>query len=196
MRAQKNRLILAAACLLAVAAPVREARAQSAEVTDIKMIAAKGRLAGTDYQNDFFRIVVHVPSPNTFQQINSIVDENRAQLLNANNTTGPMEQRHNFAVIVQSGNIPGLRSIEQYVRSVRHSLEKEGLETVLSEVPVSTAGHTFTLSTLRSTAPGEKFYKGISCTMLNGYIFGFWVEAANEAELNKLLDLNTRLKFW
>ena len=174
----------------------QDSRAQSATAADIKTVVAQGRVLGTDYTNDYFHVIVHVPGPNTFQEVNTIVTENRAQLLNAANTTGSMEQRHSFAIVVHSAQIPGLQSTAQFVRSVRHSLEREGLETVTSEVPVSIDGHVFIQSTLRKDVPGEKFYKGISCAMLNGYIFGFWVEAASEAELNKMLDLRNRVKFW
>jgi hypothetical protein len=187
-------LFLAFVCTAASSG--RDIRAQPATAPDIKSVVAQGRVVGTDYRNDYFHVIVHVPGPNTFQEINTIVTENRAQLLNAANTTGSMEQRHSFAIVVHSSHIPGLQSTSQFVRSVRHSLEREGLETVTSEVPVSIDGHAFIQSTLRKDVPGEKFYKGVSCTMLNGYIFGIWVEAANEAELNKMLDLRNRLKFW
>jgi len=166
-----------------------------AQTADIKTVVAQGRVVGTDYKNDYFHVVVHIPQPNTYQDINTIVTENRAQLLNAANTTGPMEQRHSFAIVIHSVNIPGLQSTAQFVRSVRHNLEREGLETISSEVPVSIDAHTFIQSTLKKSVPGERFFKGISCTLLKGYIFGFWVEAANEAELNKMLDLNNRLGF-
>lgn len=170
--------------------------ARPGRVADIKTIVAEGRLVGRDYRNDYFRVNVHIPQPNTWEKINTIVADNRAQLLEAVNTKGPREQRHTFVIIVHSSNIPGLRSIAQYVRSVRHMYEREGFETVTSEVPVNYSGHRFIQSILKSNIPAQKFFKGISCTMLNGYIFGFWVEGATEAEVKKMLDLNARLKFW
>lgn len=183
--------------LLTVAAtPHHKAYGRSAKSADIKAVVAEGRLTGAEYVNNYFRVIVHIPQPNTWKKINTIVDTDRAQLLEAVNAKGPRAQRHNFAIIVHSSNIPGLRSLAQYVRSVRHMYEREGLETVASEIVVKYAGHQFIQSILVNDDPGERFYKGISCTMLNGYIFGFWVEGANEAGVRKLLNLNARLKFW
>ena len=183
--------------LLTVAAtPNHNVYARSARTADIKTVVAEGQLTGSDYVNDYFRVTVHIPQPNTWEKITTIVDTDRAQLLKAINTKGPGEQRHNFAVIVHSSNIPGLRSITQYVRSVRHMYKREGLETVTTEVALKYAGHRFIQSILANDDPGKRFYKGISCTMLNDYIFGFWVEGANEAEVQRLLNLDARLKFW
>ena len=196
MQKSKYLMALLSVLLTAAATPNHNVYARSARTADIKTVVAEGQLTGSDYVNDYFRVTVHIPQPNTWEKINTIVDTDRAQLLEAVNAKGPREQRHNFAIIVHSSNIPGLRSITQYVRSVRHMYEREGLETVTNEVAVKYAGHRFIQSILANDDPGERSYKGISCTMLNDYIFGFWVEGANEAEVQRLLNLDARLKFW
>jgi hypothetical protein len=189
-------MTLSIVLLTPAAMPAHKVHARSASVADVKTVAAKGQRIGSDYKNDYFRVTVHIPQPNTWEKINTIVADDRAQLLEAVNTKGPREQRHTFVIVVHSRNIQGLRSIAQYVRSVRHMYEREGFETVTSEVPVKYAGHQFIQSILVKNDPAERFYKGIACTMLNGYIFGFWFEGAKEIEVRKLHDLNARLKFW
>ena len=56
----------------------QDIRDASAPPANIKTIVAQGRVVGTDYRNDYFHLIVHVPGPNTFQEINTIVTENRA----------------------------------------------------------------------------------------------------------------------
>jgi hypothetical protein len=196
MQKRSYLFIISMALLSTATMRLRDVYARSVKMADVKTVAAKGRLVGSDYENDYFRLTVHIPQPNTWEKINTIIADDRAQLLQAINTKGPREQRHNFVIIVHSTDIPRLRSITQYVRSVRHMYEREGLKTVTSEVSVKYAGHQFIQSILKSDDPEQKLFKGISCTMLNDYIFGFWVEGANEAEVRKLLNLDARLKFW
>lgn len=196
MLKSKNLVVLSIILLSVEAGTRHKAQARSARVADLKTVVAKGRLVGSGYKNDYFRVTVHIPQPITWEKINTIVADDKAQLLEAVNARGPREHLHNFVIIVHSTDIPGLRSISQYVRSVRHMYEREGLETVTGEVPVKFAGHQFVQSILRHNDPAKRFYRGISCTMLNDYIFGFWVEGASETEVRKLLNLNTRLKFW
>lgn len=156
----KTLVVLSIVIMSAPVTPDHNIYARSAKVADIKTVVAKGQLIGSDYKNDYFRVTVHIPQPNTWEKINTIVGDDRAQLLQAANTKGPREQRHTFIIIVHSGKIPGLRSIAQYVRSVRHMYEREGLQTVGSEISVKYAGHQFVQSILRSNNPAERFYRG------------------------------------
>jgi hypothetical protein len=141
---------------------------------------------------------VHLPESKTYIKLNPSVGEDRATLvLGVNNADGTSNwdpsQRHNFAVIAQQ-RIPPNRSVTEFVESVRKEHENEGFKIVRAEFPTKVAGRDFIESDLRMDSP-NLHYKAILCTTVRGYFLGFWVEAANEEELEKLTNLGSQLTF-
>ena len=99
------------------------------------------------------------------------------------------EGTYSFAVLADfQSRYPQLQSPAQYVRSVRHQLEKEGLPTVRGEFPVAIGGVQFTGAIVQEHVPaGRKYCRGIYATFPNGFILSFDAEAATEEKLNELV---------
>jgi hypothetical protein len=169
--------------------------AQSTAVADIKAVTEAGKQVGNEYQNSYFHVRVPIPQPNTWVKVNSLVSNNRAILLEAVNEAESREQRHVFSIVAHSTNIPGLTSLEQFVRSARHSLEREGMATTRSETPVKIGGREFIECELKSTDPNKTYSKAIIITFIKDYAFGFWIEAPDEKSLKKLSDLDGKVTF-
>lgn len=182
-------LLCPAVCLILVSLLA----AQSTKTADIKTVTNAGRITGEQYENSYFGVTVRVPQPNEHLALNALVAENRAILLEAVHSQGDMAQRHNFVIVAHSANIPGLTSTTQFVRSVRHQLEREGFETVKAELPVMIAGHEFIQSDLRMK--DNSHWKSILVTPIKGYMFGFWMEAANKEQLDAATKLDGRISF-
>jgi hypothetical protein len=171
--------------------------AQIPENVDIKSVAAAGHLNGSsEYENSFFGVTVRLPEPNPRLALNSLMAENRAILLQAVNALGSIEQRHNFVIVVYSAYFSGHPvSTEEFVRGVRQQLESEGLRAVRSEVPILLSGQRFIESDFKKESKDESYYKAIIFTRMKGYMFGFWMEAANEEQLAKATNLKGRVTF-
>ena len=165
------------------------------EKHDIKAVAAAGQLNGNKYTNSYFGVTVLVPEPNTFLKINTLLAENRAILLEASNSKGLVEQRHNFAIVAHSVDTPNSTSAEEFVRKVRLALEREGLQTTRAEIPVKIGSRVFIESDLKRDAGDEHYCKAVAVTIIKGYAFGFWVEAANQEQLKRLTSLVNLVQF-
>jgi len=129
--------------------------------------------------------------PNATFQLNPLVNAagERARLLQVLAKPVKWEDTYTFAVLADSLNkYPQLQSPAQYVRSVRHQLEKGGLLTVREEFPISIGAIQFTGTILQESVPaGRKYYRGMYSTFCNGYILSFDAEAASEDKLNELV---------
>jgi|SRR5882762_1167790 len=169
--------------------------APTAPKIDTKAVAAAGHLNGAEYENDYFGIAVRLPEPNEHLVLSGLVVENRAILLEAVNEKGDIQQRHNFVIVAHSADIPGLTSTAQFVRSVRHQLEREGFQTMRAEISVTIAGHEFIQSDLKMESKNQNYCKAVMFTHIKGYMFGFWMEAANKEQLGKVTNLNGRIVF-
>jgi hypothetical protein len=183
---------------LAVLITVNSLRSQSEKLPDTKTVAAAGRLDGSIYKNDYFRLTVQLPESKTYIKVNPSVSPDRAILvLGVNNAEGTPNwdplQRHNFAVIAQL-RAPTNRPATEFVESARKEQEHEGFTTVRAEFPIKIAGRDFIESDLRMDSP-NMHYKAILCTTVRGYFLGFWVEAANEEQLKKLTNLGNQVTF-
>jgi len=67
------------------------------------------------------------------------------------------------------------------VRSVRHQLEREGLQTLREEFPIEVSGIRFTGAVLKeSDDRGRTHVRGTYSTFLNGYILSLDVTAPSE----------------
>jgi hypothetical protein len=167
--------------------------AETVKKLDMKAVAAAGNVKGTEYVNSYFGVSVRLPQPNKHLIVNGLVAENRAILLEAVNGKGEAQKRRKFVIVAYSSDIPGLTSTTQFVRSVRHQLEREGFQTTHAEVRVVVAGHEFIRSDLKMKS--ENYWKAVMLTEVKGYIFGFWMEAATEEELAKATKLDGRIFF-
>jgi hypothetical protein len=155
----------------------------------------KGRMEGSQYVNDFFHVVVEVPQPTDSLRLNTIVHADSVQLVMAVKSEGPIDERFMFSVIAKSMERPDSFTTEQFVRSVRHNLEREGMQTLVSEKGVVISGQTFILSKLKFESNEVHYYKAVLATIRNGAVLGFWIEAADEGSLDKLLALEGKLRF-
>jgi hypothetical protein len=168
---------------------------QSNKPADISFVAAAGAVSGNRYTNSFFKLGVE--TSNATLQLNPLVNTSgqRARLLEVLAKPTNWEDTYTFAVLADClTEYPQLESLSQYVRSVRHELEKEGLSTVREEFPISIAGMQFAGAILEEHVPaGHKYYRGMYSTFRNGYILSFDVEAPSEAKLNELVV--TAVKF-
>jgi hypothetical protein len=167
--------------------------AETVKTPDMKTVAAAGHVKGTEYANSYFGVSVRLPQPNEHLILNGLVAENRAILLEAVNGKGESQKRRKFVIVAYSSDIPGLTSTTQFVRSVRHQLEREGFQTTRAEVRVVMEGHEFIRSDLKMKS--ENYWKAIILTQIKGYMFGFWMEAATEEELAKATKLDGRIFF-
>lgn len=168
--------------------------AETVKKLDMKAVAAAGHLKGTEYLNSYFGVSVRLPQPNEQLIVNGFVAENRAILVEAVNGKGEAQKRKKFVIVAYSSDIPGLTSTTQFVRSVRHQLEREGFQTTHAELRVVIAGHEFIRSDLKMKS--ENYWKAVMLTQVKGYMFGFWMEAATEEELAKVTKLDDRIVFW
>jgi hypothetical protein len=168
------------------------AGAQDKKPADISTVAASGAVSGNRYTNSFFTL--SVDAPNATLQLNPLINTaaERARLVQVMAQPAKWEDTYTFAVLADSRTkYPQLQSLAQYVRSVRHQLEKEGLPTVHEEFPISIGGVQFTGAILQEHLPsGQTYYRGMFSTFRNGYILSFDVEAASE---DKLKELVTRI---
>ena len=161
--------------------------------TDMKTVAAAGHVNGMRYENSYFGVTVRLPQPNEHLIVNGLVAQNRAILLEAVNGKGEAQKGRKFVIVAYSSDIPGLTSTTQFVRSVRHQLEREGFQTTRAEVRVAMAGREFIRSDLKMKS--ENYWKAVMLTQIKGYMFGFWMEAATEEELAKATKLDGRIFF-
>jgi hypothetical protein len=168
---------------------------QTATKADIKAVASAGHVKAAEYENDYFGVTVRLPEPNEHLVLNGLVAETRAILLEAVNEKGDMQHWHNFAIVAHSADIPGLTSTAQFVRSVRHQLERDGFQTMRAEIPVTIAGHEFIQSDLKMESKNRNYCKAVMFTQIKGYMFGFWMEAVNKEQLGKATNLDGRIVF-
>jgi len=171
--------------------------AQTPKKIDIRAVARAGHLNGSksEYENDYLGVTVRLPEPNARLVLNSLIKEDRATLLEAVNMQGDANEWHKFAIVVESADIPGLTSITQFVQTLRHQVERDGLQTVKAEVYVTIAGREFVESELKMESESDHYYKAIMFTRTKGYLFGFWIEAKDREQLQKATNLEGKIKF-
>jgi len=162
--------------------------AQNSKAVDISAVAAAGRVSDDKYSNPLLRITVE--APNGTLQANPLVDKDagRARLVQILSKQTTWEDTYTFAVLADTlARYPQLQSPAQYVRSVRHQLEKEGLATLREEFPISISGVQFTGAIMQQEVDGRKHCRGLYTTFRDGFILSFDAEAATEDKLNALV---------
>ena len=128
-------------------------------VKDISAVFAEGKVSGNQYKNDYFGLTL-TPAGARFTKGGYVSPQgNRARLVDAQANSKGWEDKYSIAVLADalSAN-PLVKSPEQYVRSVRHQLEREGLATVQEESPIDISGLRFVQATLKMTEDGRAHY--------------------------------------
>lgn len=162
--------------------------AQKPTAPNISAVAAAGQVSNGKYSNSLLKLTVE--APNGTLQINPLVnqEQGRARLLQILSKPGAWEDTYTFAVLVDTlARYPQLQSPAQYVRSVRHQLETEGLATLREEFPLSIRGVQFTGAIMQQEVDGKKHCRGLYTTFRDGLIISFDVEATTEEKLNSLV---------
>lgn len=171
-------------CLLAFIATVE---AQTA-VKDISAVFAEGKVTGNQYKNDYFGLTL-TPAGAEFTKGGFVAPEGqRARLVDAEANAKKWEDKYSIAILADalSAN-PLIHSPEQYLRSVRHGFEREGLVTVEAESPIEISGIRFQQATMKATEEGGTHYQGMYTTFLNGYILSIQVQAASPERLKQIV---------
>ena len=156
----------------------------------ISTVIAAGTVDGSRYTNPYFKLTID--APNATLALNPLVSPvgARARLLQVQSKQAEWNDRYTFAVLADTlTEYPQLQSPAQYVRSVRHQLEKGGMPTVREEFQITIAGVGFTGAVLQEQVPsGQKYYRGLYTTFRSGYILSFDVEAPSEDKLNQVVS--------
>jgi hypothetical protein len=156
----------------------------------ISAVARSGSITGNRYTNSFFSLSAETPEA-TFTlnpTINAQADS--ARLVQVIGKPTDWDNTFTFAILADSlARYPQLQSSTQYVRSVRHILEKQGLPTVKEEFPIMIGGLPFTGTILEEHVDnGKKYYRGLYATFLRGYILSFDAEASSQDKVNGLVQ--------
>jgi hypothetical protein len=172
-----------------VAAAITDVAAQGKKTPDISTVASAGAIADGKYTNSFFRLAV--AAPNARLDLNPLVNKEGggARLVQVMAKQTAFDNTYTFAVLADTlAKYPRLQSATQYVRSVRHQLERESLSTVREEFPITISGVDFTGAILEEHVPeGRKYYRGMYSTFRDGFVLSFDVEAASPEKVNELV---------
>lgn len=157
---------------------------------DIKEVFAEGKVTNGQYRNDYFGVTL-TPVGAQFTEGGFVSPSgNRARLIDAQANAANWDDKYEFAILADARSAnPLITSPEQYVRSVRHNLEKEGFVTVQAEAPLQISGVPFVFATMKVADQGRNHYRGIYTTFRNGYILSLDVSAPSLARLQGLLTL-------
>jgi hypothetical protein len=162
-------------------------RAQN-PIKGISAVFSEGKVSGGQYKNDYFGLTL-TPANAEFTQGAFVSSEGkRARLVDARLNGKNWEEKYSIAILADalSAN-PLVHSPTQYVRSVRHQLEREGMATVQEETSIEISGLKFVQATMKVTEQGRIHYQGMYTTFLNGYIFSLQVEAPTPERLNQIV---------
>jgi hypothetical protein len=160
------------------------AYSQDKRANDISTVYAEGKINGTEYKNDYFGLTL-TAEPGHFVHGDFISSEGkRARLVVVQDNSSNFEDKFEIAVLADSlAANPLIHAPEQYVRSVRHQLEKEGMDTDKAETTLQVSGLPFVQAILKGNDGGHMHYRAIYTTFLNGYIFSLDVSAPNPEKI-------------
>ncbi len=166
------------------------ASAGGQSVKGIKTVFSEGKVANGQYKNDYFGVTLS-PVNGHFTQGGFVSPEgHRARLIDVQSNTSKWDETYEIAILADalSAN-PLVTSPRQYVRSVRHQLEREGSQTIQAEAPVKVSGLKFVYATIRVAGEGRPHYRGLYTTFLNGYIVSLDVSTASVERLGDVLKM-------
>jgi hypothetical protein len=164
-------------------------------IKDIASVFAEGKIHGYEYTNDYFGLTLTAVNAQ-FTEGGFVSSEGkRARLIDAQCNAESWGDKYEIAILADalSAN-PLVLSPEQYVRSVRHELEREGMVTVDEESPIEISGLRFVRAALKVTGQAQTHYQGIYTTFLNGYILSIQIEAPTSERLNQIVLSTVKFK--
>jgi len=166
---------------------------QSADA-DISAVVHAGSVESDRYENTFFHLTLTAEHADWQAPSFVNVEGRRARLVDALSRSLAWEDTYTFSILADSLlNHPQLESTTIYVRSVRHQLEKQGLQTIREEFPIDVSGTHFIGAILRENDRGRAHVRGMYSTLLNGYVLSLDVTASSEDRLRRLVT--TMLEF-
>lgn len=163
---------------------------------DISSVVAVGKVNANQYENEYFGLTLAADDANWKAPSFVNVEGRRARLVDALSKSHIWEKVYTFSILADLlSNRPLLQSTTQYVRSVRHQMEREGLQTIREEFPIEVSGIRFTGAVLKeSDDRGRIHVRGIYSTFLNGYILSLDVTAPTEERLQQLVSSMVKFK--
>ena len=164
--------------------------AQNDKPPNITIVANEGSVTKFGYTNSYFKLSIVAPKATVHLNPLVNVSGGRARLVQVLSDGKSWDDTYTFAVLADAldNYHPPLESTTQYVRSVRHKLEKEGLSTVKEEFPITIAGTQFIGAILQEQTPeGRKYCRGMYSTFLSGFALSLDVEAASPDKLTEML---------
>jgi hypothetical protein len=166
-----------------------DARAQIV-TRDISTVVAAGTVEGGVYSNPYFGITIAAPDAKF--TVPSLVNEpgHRARLLNLVYDSPDGAKNYTIGLMADSmENYPKTMSMDVYVRSVRHQLEKDGLLTEQGEFPIIISGVAFTGAILKvPEKPNFGYRRGIYSTFRNGYVLSLEIQARDQERIQQVLS--------
>jgi hypothetical protein len=148
----------------------------------------EGRISGTEYKNEYFGLTL-TAAPGQFTQCGFLSSEGkRARLVDVENNSSNFQDKFELTVLADSlAANPLLHAQEEYVRSVRHQFEKQGMETEKVESHIEVSGLPFVQAILKVNEGGNSHYRAIYTTFLNGYIVSTDVSAATPEKIAQVV---------
>lgn len=156
---------------------------------DITTVVASGKVRGDTYENAYLGVVISAPKAKF--TASSLVNAagHSAKLLNLVLDSGDGAKNYTIGLMADSlEDYPNLTP-NVYVRSVRHSLERDGLITDREEFPITISGVPVVGAMLKvPEKPNFGYYRGIYSTFLNGYVVSLEVQARTPEHIQELLS--------
>jgi hypothetical protein len=174
--------------ILVLCVHVARATGAPAQTPDISAVFAEGKVTGNQYKNDYFGLTL-TTNDALFTKGGFISSQGkRARLIDAEAKAKRWEDKYSIAILADalSAN-PLIHSPEQYLRSVRHQFEKEGLTTVQEESAITISGLPFVHAIMKTEGQGRPHYQGMYTTFLKGYIPSLQVEAPSLERLKEII---------
>jgi hypothetical protein len=162
---------------------------------DISSLIAAGKITGNQYQNDYLGLTFTAEGGHVKPSSVTNLAAGRARIVEAISDSDAPDSSYSFEILVDGvANYPQIKSPAQYLRSVRHSLEKEGLRTLREEFSVEISGIPFTGAIME--VPGEQipYFRGMYTAFVNGYIVSFDLTARKEPVIEKLVASLVKFK--
>ena len=190
----RPRLVGAAKTLLFSLVFTMVCAAQTAR-KDVSSLIAAGKNTGNQYQNNYLGLTFTAEGGHV--KAGSVTDlaGGRARIVEALSDSSAPDSSYSFAILVDgAAKYTRIKSPAQYVRSVRQSLEKEGLRTLREEFRIEISGMPFTGAIME--VPGEQvpYFRGIYSTFASGYIVSFDLTARKEQLIEKLVSSLIKFK--
>jgi len=160
---------------------------------DISAVINDGKFEGNRYLNSYFGLEFtaeggHAKAGNVVN-----IPGRRAQLVDAVSDSGEPDESYSFAILADNlENYPQLITPAQYLRSVRHALEKEGLWTIREEFPVEISGKHFIGAIMGVKGEQVPYFRGMYSTFLHGYILSFDLTARKQEVIERKVSTLVR----